>query len=188
MVFLKLRIHKHMLDAKADVVLHQVLEHKESGAFGLIFRKDADEKGLRGVIALRGKGGKEVDPSEGKDTALGLADCGRYMRHCDGEAHKFIFLVDNECNKVLVENRDILVHIAVYLLLGELCVFIQACEGLVENVEHLTAALCHFAEGAGGVDADAVTFRDFIGKLEHRRKLRRDVHHPLGPVHIFGKA
>ena len=177
-----------MLDAQADVVFHKVFEHKESRALGLIFGKDADKEGFRGVIAPRRQGGKEVDPSEGKDLALCLPHCGRYMGHCDGEANKFIFLVDHKGNKVLVENGNVLVHVAVYLLLGEFCVLVKAGEGLVEHVEHLTAALCHLMESAGGVDADAETLRDLIGKSEHGRKFRRDVHHPLGPVHIFGKA
>ena len=188
MVFLQLGIHEHMLDAQTDVVLHKVFEHKESRALGLIFRKDADKESLRGVIALGRKGGKEVDPSEGENLTLCLTYCCRYMRHGYGKAHKFIFLIDDKGHKVLVENGDVLVHIAVYLLLGEFCVLIKACKGFVEHMEHLTAALCHLTESAGCVDADAETLRDFIGISEHGRKLRGDVHHPLGPVHVLGKA
>ena len=144
-----------MLDSQAYIILHQVLEHEESGAFCLVFRKDAYEKGLRGVVALRGQGGKKIHPAEGKDSALGLADRGRNVGHCDREAHKFVFVIDHKRHKVLVENRDILAYITVYLLLGELGVFIEPGKGLVEHMEHLAAALCHFPDGAGGIDANA---------------------------------
>ena len=76
-----------MLDTQAEVVLHQVLEHEEGGAFGLVFRQNAYQQGLGGVTAPGREGRQEVNPAERENTALGLAHGSGNMRHGNGEAY-----------------------------------------------------------------------------------------------------
>ena len=110
------------------------------------------------------------------------------MRHGDSEANEFVFVVHHKGHKILVQNRNVLLHITVYLVLGKLRVLIQAGEGLVEHMKHLPTATCHFPDGIGPIDTDAKTVCDAVRELEHGRHLRGDVHHALGPVHILGET
>ena len=110
------------------------------------------------------------------------------MRHGDSEAHQLVFVVDGKSHKVFVEHRHVLLHIAVYLLFRQFGVFVQRGERFVEHMEHLPAALGHLAEGISRVDMHAVALLHKVSILKHGRKLRGQVYHSLGPVHVFGEA
>ena len=73
-VVLQLGIQQHPLDAETLVVLLEVLEHQKGGTLGLVLGQDADQQGLHRVAVPGIEGRQQVNPSEGEDTALGLAD------------------------------------------------------------------------------------------------------------------
>ena len=129
-----------------------------------------------------------MHPAEGENAALGLTHGSGNVRHGNGEADELVLVVHHKRYQILVQYGRILLHIAVYLLLGQLGVFIQAGEGLIEHMEHFPAPAGHLPDGGGPIDTDAKALRNAVRELEHGRHLCWDVHHALGPVHILGEA
>ena len=163
-----------------------ILEHEDVRTLSLILREDADEKRLDGVVVPEGP--EDGDEAEGEETALRLPDGPGDGGHRDGEADELVLLVHAEGDEVLVHDGDVLLHISVDLFLGELGVFVERGEGVVQDVEHLPAALGHFAEGLSPPDVQAVALLHEVRVLEHGRKGVGEFDVPLGPVHVLAEA
>ena len=185
-VFLELRIQKHPFDSQADAIFMYVLEHQDVRSLTLVLGQDADEERLDGVVVAEGT--EDGDETEGEEAAFRLADGAGDGRHRDGEAHELVLLVDDEGDEVLVHDGDVLLHVAVDLLFRELGVFVQRGEGVVQDVEHLPAALGHFPDVLPTPDVQAVALLHEVRVLEHRRQCVGEVDVALGPVHILGEA
>ena len=163
-----------------------MFEQQDIRALSLVFGQHPDEQGFEGVVLAQSlENGNEAEGEKPPAAFLvGLREGG----NADAEADHFVFLIENEAGKVLVDEGDVLLDIHVYLLFAQFGELIQLAERVVEHVEQVVARLeqgfavflGHFLEPETGLDQ--------VGVLEHHRELLGQFDDALRPVGVLAEA
>ena len=80
------------------------LEHEHAGALALIFRKNSDEQGLKGVILLQSP--EDTQESKREQFSIGLFHSLRQGRDAESESYRLILTVHTDNREIRVKDSS----------------------------------------------------------------------------------